>query len=409
VKVMQVKAALDALFEDIEFDTKLYQKLLVNNIEFITRTQEYTRLFSGRSIGCYFIKYTMFDKNIFYENLFDMQVEDVLDAVAKVKTIPSSFKIARDDVNLITFYMAHRFLSNDKLSEKQKSQYASEALNYFSYRTLVLISSMYFVYPISEAKAVSLTERLSNKYVIKNVKNWNEYCQYRSAEYLKGKFKPLLVKLDNYRDLPNAITDLFSRTKDTLKNIYGEFMVMLERDEVMASKTATITDNEGVDSIADRVDSIGKYIGAVDTLLVDKSSLIRKSHIAVVIDILPSLSAKVLEEALLHMLSYAYSGPEGYVKVNTFFKDILGNAVDYLQRNELSLNAKSDTTLLMNSLVGNVLYARGTNVSIHQLKAHLDKTVKQVYKSAKSPINERTVANVRNGLYLYIVLMAITH
>jgi uncharacterized membrane protein YczE len=63
---------------------------------------------------------------------------------------------------------------------------------------------------------------------------------------------------------------------------------------------------------------------------------------------------------------------------------------------------------LINSLVGNVLYARGTNVSVHQLKLRSDKFVKQVYKHFKVSINDRTVANVRNALYLYIVLMALT-
>lgn len=405
---MQVKQALDALFADVDFGTKLYQKLLVNNIEFITRSQEYTRLFSGRSIGCYFIKYTMYDKNIFYENLFDMQYEDVVQGISAITSIPSGFKIARDDINLVTFYIAHRFLSNDKLTDKQKVQYAQEALNYFSYRTLVLISSTYFVYPISEAKATSLVERLSAKYVIKNVKNWNEYCQYRSEEYLKSRFKELVKKLDNDKDLPNAITDLFSRTKDTLKSIYSEFMIMLERDEVMASKASTVTDMEGVDGIADRIDGISKYMGSVEDLLVDKSTLIRKAQIAVIVDILPSLSQKGLEDALGYLLDYAYSGKDAYVKVSDFFKDILSNAIDYLQRNELSVNAKSDVTSLINSLVGNVLYARGTNVSVHQLKVKCDKFVKQVYKHSKVYINDRNTSNVRNALYLYIVLMALT-
>lgn len=406
---MNVKQALDALFEGVEFDHKLYNKLLVNNIEFITRSQEYTRLFSGRSIGCYFIKYTMYDKNIFYDNLFKLDMTDVTSAIDKVTTIPESFKIARDDINLVCFYIAHRFLSNSKLSDKNKTLYAAEVLNYFSYRTLVLISSMYFVYPISEAKATSLTERLSAKYVIKNVKNWNEYCQYRSKEYLNSKFKELLVTMDNDKDLPNAITDLFSRTKDTLKNIYSEFMVMLEKDEIMASKTATITDLEGVDSIADRVESISKYISSVDELLTDKSNLIKKTHISAVVDILPSLSQKSLQDCLEYMFDYAYTGKEGYSKINQLFKDILGNAVDYLQKNNLSINAKSDVVQLMNSLVGNVLYARGNNVSIHQLKLQSDKTIKQIYKHYKVSVNDRTIANLRNGLYLYIVLMAVTN
>lgn len=405
---MNVKQALDRLFEDVEFDTKLYNQLMINNIEFITRNQEYTRLFSGRSIGCYYIKYTMFDKNIFYENLFDMQVEDVTEAIDSITTIPKSFKIARDDINLVTFYMAHRFLSNPKLSDKQKLQYASEALNYFSYRTLVLISSMYFVYPISEEKATSLTERLSAKYVIKNVKNWNEYCQYRSTEYLQSKFKKLLEQFDNDKELPNAITDLFSRTKDTLKNIYAEFMVMLEREEVMASKSATITDVEGTDTVADRIESISKYIGAMDDLLTDRSSLIKKSHIAAIADILPSLSQKDMEQLLSYMIEFSFTSTEAYSKINQLFKDILGNAVEYLQKNNLTIHSKSNVVELMNSLVGNVLYARGTNVSVHTLKMQADKTIKQVYKHFKTSITDRNVANLRNGLYLYIVLMAVT-
>lgn len=406
---MQAKQALDTLFADMEFDTRLYNKLLINNVEFMTRTQEYSRLFSGRSIGCYLIKYTMYDKNIFYDNLFDMEMEDAVDAIKTIKTIPASFKIARDDINMVTFYMAHRFLSNPKLSDKQKVQYAEEALNYFSYRTLVLISSMYFVYPISEAKATSLTERLSGKYVIKNVRNWNEYCQYRSSEYLQSKYKALLVTFDNDKDLPNAITDLFSRTKDTLKNIYTEFMTMLEKDEVMASKTATVTNMEGQESIADRVDNIQKYVNSVDDLLTDRSTLVKKPYVTVVVDILHTLAYNDLEAALDLLLEYAYSGKDGYVKVSGLFKDVLGNAVDYLQKNSMTLNVKSDIVEIMNSLVGNVLYARGNNVSIHHLKQAMDKTLRQIYKQAKININDRNIANVRNGVYLYVVLAAMVH
>lgn len=405
---MKIKQALDKLFEEVEFDTKLYNKLLVNNIEFITRNQEYTRLFSGRSIGCYYIKYTMFDKNIFYDNLFGIQLEDVNEAIDNIKTIPASFKIARDDINLVTFYIAHRFLSNPKLTDKQKKQYAEEALNYFSYRTLVLISSMYFIYPISEEKATSLTERLSGKYIIKNVKNWNEYCQYRSSEYLQSKFNKTLVEFNNDKELPNAISDLFSRTKDTLKNIYSEFMVMLERDETLASKSATITDAEGVDTVADRVDNIYKYMNRIDELLTDKGALIRKSHIAAVTDILSGLSQKDLEKVLNYILDYSYTDTQAYNRVSNMFKQILINAVEYLQRNNLSMHSKSDIVGIMNSLVGNVLYARGTSVSVHSLKEETDKTIKLIYKHFKTSVSDRNITNLRNGIYLYVVLMAMT-
>lgn len=404
---MQVKQALDELFEGVDFDTRLYNKLLINNTEYISRNQDHTRLFSGRNIGCYYIKYTMYDKNIFYNNVFNMEYDDVTDVVDKIKSIPNSFKIAKDDINLVCFYVAHRFLSNKELSDKQREEYAREALNYFSYRTLVLISSNYFVYPISEAKATSLTERLSGKYLIKQLKNWNEYCKYRSEEYLESKFKKMIIAFRDDKELPNAISDLYGRTKDTLKNIYSEFMVMLEKDEITANRKSILTDAEGSDTIADRIENVSKYIGKVDAILTDKHSFIRNNHMAAVVDMLKGLSFDMLEESLVVMLNYSTHSRENYNRVSKFLKDILINAVEYLQRNELTLSSKTDVVGIINSLVGNVLYARGNSATLNDLKEEGYKLVHDTFKHSKKSITGRNAGSVRNGIYLYIVLLAI--
>jgi hypothetical protein len=405
---MQVKQALDAYFADVKFDTALYKRLMLGNIEYITRNQEHTQLFSGRNVGCYFIKYTQYDKNIFYNNLFDLDFDDIVEAIDAVTSIPKNFKIARDDVNLMCFYIAHRFLSNPDLNDKQRREYAKEALNYFSYRTLVLITSTYFVYPISEDKATSMTERLSHKYIIKKLKNWNEYCQYRSDEYLDSKYFSLLEKLDDDEALPNAITDLFGRTKDTIKNIYSEFMEMLEGGDAIKSKHSVVKDGDGNEKIADRVDSVQKYIGQVDVMLSDKTAMIRKDHINVVVDILSNLSYRDLHECLDHLFEFAFSDRKSYDRVQSHMKDILVNAVEYLQRNEVYLHNKTSVLEIMNAIVGNVLYARGTEVDVHRVKNEGEQLIKAVYKYRKDHLSDRTLKSVRNGLYLYVVLMAFT-
>lgn len=405
---MHVKQALDLYFKDVRFDTALYRRLMTNNIEYITRNQEHTQLFSGRNIGCYYIKYTQYDKNIFYNNLFNLDYDDVVEAIDPIDTIPKNFKIARDDVNLMCFYIAHRFLSNPDLSEKQQLEYAKEALNYFSYRSLVLITSTYFVYPISEEKATSMTERLSNKYIIKKLKNWNEYCQYRSEEYLNNKYLDLLKKLNNDDDLPNAISDLFGRTKDTIKNIYQEFVDMLEGGDIIKSKQAVVKDIDGDEQLADRIEHIQKYINHVDTMLSDKTAMIRKDHITVVVDILANLSYKDLHDALSHIFEYCHSDRKSYDTTTAYLKEILVNALDYLQRNEIYLHSKTNTLEVMNAIVGNVLYARGTEVSVHKVKEDGERFLKAVYKFRKVSLSDRTLKSVRNGLYLYVVLIAFT-
>ncbi len=404
---VSAKNRLDELFKGVSFDTAFYKKLVHNNIGFITRTQEHKHLFGSRLIGCFHFSYTKYDKNIFYDALFGMDVEEVIDAIRDITTIPKHFKVARDDVNLVTFYIAHRFLSNDKLSADKQLEYAKEALNYFNYRTLVLKSSEFFIYPISEEKAVSLSERLSNKYIIKRVKNWNEYCHYRSSEFLDRKFVTTLVKLDNDKDLASSIGDLYNRTKDALINIYGEFMEMLENDEVIKSRKNVATDAEGKEVILDRTESPALIITKVEQTLVDKNNFIRKDLVDIATDVVNAVSYKQLEETLGIIFEYnSKDGPAGK-EVTLFIHDFLVNCFEYLQQNETHIGKGSNILKVVNTVAGNVLYARGTDVAITDVKEQGEKLIKKAHKHHKVYISDRNLKNVRNAFCIYLLLLAL--
>lgn len=404
---MKVKEALDQLFEGVRFDASLYKKLVHNNIEYITRSDDLKSLFGGRLIGNYFLKYTTYDKNIFYSNLFDTDFDEVSEVIETITTIPKSFKIARDDINLVCFYIAHRFLANHALNQDKRLEYAKEALNYFSYRTLVLISSNYFVYPISEEKALSLTERLSNRYLIKKLKNWNEFCQYRSEEFLNAKNVELLTGFTKDDELPNAISDLYNRTKDTLKNIYVEFMAMLESDEVIKSRKNVVSDLEGEEVILDKLNTPDSYMTKIEGLMPDRASFVKKELVNVCVDIVNTVSYKQLEETLWMVLDYSFKDREGNTQVRGYFSDILTNSIEYLHANQIYLSNKTDVLTIVNSIVGNVLFARGTDVAVNRIKDTGDKLIKQVYKSHKRYVTDRNLKNIRNAVYIYIVVLAL--
>ena len=404
---LTAKVRLDELFKDYNFDTALYKKLVHNNIGFITRSQEHKHLFGSRLIGCFHFSYTKYDKNIFYDTVFGMDVEEVISAIREITTIPKHFKVARDDVNLVTFYIAHRFLTNPKLPKDKQLEYAKEALNYFNYRTLVLKSSEFFVYPISEEKAVSLSERLSNKYIIKRVKNWNEYCQYRSSEFLDRKFVTVLTKMDNDKDLASGISDLYNRTKDALINIYGEFMEMLETDEVIKSRKNVATDAEGKEVVLDRTESPALIITKVEQNLVDKNNFIRKDLVDISTDIVNAVSYKQLEETLSAVFDYNAKDSAAGKEVSLFIHDFLVNCFEYLQQNEIHIGKGSNILKVVNTIAGNVLYARGTDVSITEVKEKGEKLIKKAYKFKRIYISTRNLKNVRNAFCIYILLIAL--
>lgn len=401
---MKVKQVLDEVFANVKFDASLHKKIIQNNVSFITSTDDHKNFFGSRLVGCHYFSYTYYHKDVFYENLFDLPTEVVVKGIENITSIPKNFKIARDDVNLVCFYVAHRFLSNKDLDKKKQLEYATDILNYFTYRTLVLIASVYWIYPISEDKALSLTERLSNRYIIKQLKNWNEYASYRSEEYLKNKYLPLLVKMNDDRALPNAITDLFGRSKDTLKSIYSEFVAMMESDEIIQSKRAVISDASGEDVVLDKIGGITSYINKLDAALTDKSSFIKKEYIAVVTDIINSVSNNQMYDSLSYIVDYAQENKKANDAVYGFVRDVVVNTVTYLQNNHVFLNSKTSLLDVINHIVGNVLYARGTDLDINKVKDDGDKLLKMVYKHNKMAPGDRLIRNLRNAVYIYIVL-----
>lgn len=404
---MKVKEALDELFKDVKFDTNLYKKIVTTNINFITSSSEHKEMFGSRLIGCYYMSYTKYHKNIFYESLFGMDVEEVISAINKIKTIPKGFKIARDDINLTCFYIAHRFISSPDLSDANKQKAASAILDYFSFRTLVLISSNYWIYPISEEKAVSLSERLNNKYIIKKVKNWNEYCQYRSEEYLKSKFIKLLVDFKDDRNIPNAISDLFNRTKETLKNIYREFLEMMEEGDHMKGSSNVVTDMDGREVLMDRVDDPSMYSNKVENFLIDKHGFIKRDYIEVVTNTVDSVSYKQMEEGLSMLFDYYFLNRKSTDEVRAFINGFIEVSLEYLQNNKVSFTGKGNVIKIVNSVVGNLLYTRGSDSNITVFKENTDKLVKNMIKKYNYSIGDRAAKGLRNGLCVYILLLAL--
>ena len=404
---MDAKQALDELFAGVKFDTALYKKIVKNNIDFITSTSEHKELFGSKLIGCYHLSYTMYNKNIFYENLFDMDTEDVIAAIAKITTIPKNFKIARDDINLSTFYIAHRFLSNADLSKDKRFEYATEILNYFSYRTLVLISSDYWTYPITENKAVSLAERLSYKYIIKKVKNWNEFCQYRSEEYLKSRMVDILIPFNKDKELPNAITDLYNRTKEVMKNIYGEFIDMMEEDDILRSSKNVVTDIEGKEVLMDRTESPSLYIDKVEQLLVDKHSFVKRDVLEVAVSVIDTISLRQLEEFLGLTYDYYFTDRKTALEVRNAITGFLVNSFQYLQASNIPLSGRGNVMKVVNSVTGNLLYSRGADADISKVKSDVEQLVRRIYKKSKVVVGDRSIMGVRNGFCLYVLLLAI--
>lgn len=399
-----VLETFNEIFKDVEFDKNLYKLILHSNIKLITKNEN-KNFFGGQLIGCYVVKYTYYDKDEFFSYVFDKDSEEIEKKLKTISTLNQSFKISFDSINLTCFYIAHRFLTNNKLSKKEQLEYAAEILNYFNYRTLLVICSNYFIYPISEEEALSLFERLSNRYIIKKVKNWNEYCQYRSNEYLESKQIVLLKSFRNDDELPNAINDLFIRTKDTLKNIYREFIKLQEDDNSIGVRKSTLNDLEGKEIIVDNLHSAEKYSSILVSSLSDKNNFIRSDYVNVTLSIIKNISYKHINECLELFYEYSHKDSKTFNETQQLLTSIIINTLSYIQKHNLYVKEGASIIKILNMITGVLLYSRKTNVEINTLKQQLSNHIDKIYNVyTKKKLSSKVKPNLRNAFYVYVLI-----
>jgi len=403
--IITIKQAFDNVFKDVKFDKSLFSKIQSYNLEYITKDDEQKNLFGSQLLGCYKVKFTLYEQSKFFKLVYDIDDSIVTDAAKSITTINQSFKISSDVINLTIFYTVYRFLNNKEIKDTDREKYAIKILNFFSYRTLVIISSNYFIYPISEQEALSLLERLSYKYIIKKVRNWKEYCIYRSNEFVKSKYFNVLKSYSDDDEIVNSINDLYSRTKDTIKNIYKEFIIMNNSNEGIKNNKSTVKDVDGKEVLNDRINSPDSYYDKLLTTMVDKNHFIKQELIDITIGIVKNTNRDDLNEFLDLTLKYAGLSKSNYDEVTKIMHDFIIFLLTYLNDNKSNVSVNDGIISILNKTVGVILYSRSNDPELNRLKDKQDKLIIVIYKSiAKKIFPNRKLLDLRNAYFIYICL-----
>lgn len=405
--MLTVKEAMDDLFRNVKFDASLYKKIMHKNIAFITKNDDHKNFFGGQLIGCYPVMYTLTDQNGFFSDLYNLEYTSAAGAMKEITTLNQSYKVSADPINITIMYTVYRFFNNKALSQTDKHKFALSILDYFSYRTISVIISNYFIYPINENEAVSLLERLSNRYIIKQKKNWIEYCQYRSQEFIDrtSKFVPVLTKLNDDNMLAAAINDLFIRTKDTLKNIYKEFIDMNNSGTAMSSRKTSVVDIDGKDILADKVNSPDSYYKYVVTTLSDKNSFIKEECVEIAVSIIKTVDYSSFKKFLLELMEFIHEKKDNYKMVTDHMHSVINTALAYLVDNDYLIRENHNLLYIIEKISSNVLHARGQDLEINLVK---DEGALICAKVMKIDKGNKKIFNIRNSFYVYIVLRSLS-
>lgn len=394
----------DETFSRVKFDKRLADRLYRFQIGFVHKNREHMEFFGGNLLGVQTVRFTDRDTNELFNDILDVDYLSIKELIQDVPEINPDFKVSSDVLNLTMMYVIHRFLVTPSLNEAARTRAAVDAALVFFYRCMTSLLAHSFKYVADPKIAQAAYANLSNRYLIKQLGNWQEFFYYRANEFI-GKesiHRNTLIKFDNDYDVVKAINDGQSRIRDTFKNLYSELVKAKDANAKISSSSSTVIDADGEEVIKDRTHSPDRYQSYLLSIISDEHSFIKEELAAIVIQVMPTMRESSFRTGL-SWLSQHHSGKHKSL-VEDFIHNVMIYSIEYLSENNIILRNSKDLAGMLSMLRN--LYLSSRSSDDHLAKIREDGSV--IVKEACGSLSEQISAAIRTGLILYICIRAFT-
>lgn len=399
-----IKEAMDEIFSKVKFDKQLLKKLIEFKINYIYKNDEHTDFFSHGVTGVNNkIYFTNNDFHKFY-TILNIDPGRVGKAIRQSKTFNHEWKLEGDEYNQITIYVAHRFLISSELSKAEQITGATEGILLFLLRSISAIITDRFIYPADPGVANLTFEKLSNKFLIKQLGSWYEVLKYRASEVVKqeGLHYQTLIDYDDDIKVRYILTDTQTHVSSLVKNIYAEHMLNSKAGERIKVRTMTNLDMEGVDSFNDQVGGIEESIRYVISNIPDKNGFINQSLIVVVTNILPTANEKLIKEVLTFISDNFYDTTQNET-IKLFVQSSIRYSLNYINDNGLIKEYGKNLAGLLKKVKGAINSSRSSDPELLTLRD----LGEMVVRSSLKRVNDQVVNNTRTAVILYLSMKAL--
>jgi hypothetical protein len=399
-----LKEVFDPIFAKVKFNRSLSHQQYLFHTSFMNKNEEHLLFLSGKLTGVHFIRFTPKEFDIFYNDMLDIDVGVIKAAVSTVEAIDPRWVVASDSFNLVCMYMVHRWLTTPALDNKAREQAAISAALIFFYRSAAAMLNEWFRYPVDVALAEATYANLSNRYLIRKLESWQEVLMYRAVELVKGDSvhrRTFETFNDDYA-VVQLVNDARGRMADIIKNIYAEMMRTHQRGERLQTSKDTTLNMDGAEILKDKVHGLTDYTQYVLGIMHDEASFIKSELIDIVSKIMSTMQVRGFKTSLEWMSEYC--GHQQYGVIEEFIKLVLIHSYHYFLTHDSAVMNSRDISGLLGRLKNIYVSSRSSDADLMKLR----ELGSEIVGHATGKTNEQTMAAIRTGLMLYIVVRAYT-
>ena len=393
---MEIKEFFDINAKHIEINSDLARYIHLFRLGWMQKNNDTVSFLGGKLLGVHPMRFTKDDDNALFVDILNIDLDKLEPEIHKLPDINKNFIIASNPRYLFLTYLIHRFTIS-KLPSKVIDNAVSDLYLIMEYRMFSSLLTNYFKFNADVGVATMTYERLSNKFLIKKVDNYQQVFEYRIDIIKKGGLHwERIVRLTT-DDATRIITDLQTRLRSMIKYIYVVMMEVIESGDKIHTSSMNQTNDEGEESIKDIIDTPDKYIRNLKKVMPSTSDLVNEELLYVIGNLIPNLQLDVLRETLVYLSNI-------YMDNSKKIDDILDTTIMLSIR---YLNSKAVVNNYDTSLDNVLLLLKGYWTSSKIKDKDVIKVKKDINKLVKKGTGISTswrIITVTIGLLLYLFL-----
>lgn len=382
---------------------KLSQQLEQYRLGYVGNSADHISFYGSPYIGLHNIWFTSgyenklvsgilrLDKNDLLHDLKDVDEEG---ASLRVPAVYPGRKVSGEWFNLILLYLAH-LLKDVKHPTRHNMSASLIPIQIYAYRTLAAVHSNSFRYLGSEAVAKAVYSQLSNKFILKQLKSWDKYIEYRAVATLNLAHDRNTLEMDDDEQGLLLLIVTSNAIRSTFKIMYQLYLDVKDSGGGEVSSTSVKEGEEGT-----FIHEVVNAESASQALLLKfaDSSIIDIPTVKYVSGFVP----RVIYGDLLMILKWM---SREYLKnkklVDLFVTSIVAFVVDKLQSSDI--RESTSKVELINRLYDAVGSSKTASVQLTNLRIAGLTIVEAATPNRAESYNQR----LRGAIILYVIIMLV--
>lgn len=392
------KRVFDEALQKTSIDDNLFKKIRAYVQAFINKNEDHVHFFGTNLTGVYPVRFVSSDKNTWVDELLQIDEYETRQKIINPETgaVSEDWVRATDVMNISCLYLTYRFF-NSNMNPKNKHDAMVTTLMALHCKLISSLMAHFFKYPADEATAMATYAALSKKYNIKQLGNWHAVLLNRCEDIIDHQsiHYQTIAKFNDDDAIVYMIQDIQGRLRDMIKKLWKVFEMVRTQNAKILSNSGLI-ELDGKVMVKDLSRDLPPYKKYIDDVVMDKGRFIKPELVEVITDAINTLPPKLLLEALNHVNEKVTTDKN----VQLFIDRVILHAFEFLLEQDSTKMMLKNKALFICRLKAIYMASRSSDPLLLEMR---DLGVK-IFKKAVSTKSQSTLASVRTGVMLYIVL-----